>query len=96
MAEGFPEARELMYLNMAEAAGLWAQITGGEMTPQSYADRCASGELERLGVNLLAGGEGKWLTDLDSLLACLDRDISGQYERVKDALEERRMELEGV
>jgi hypothetical protein len=95
MAEEFPAARELMYLTMAEAAALLAEITGGEVTPQLYAARCASGELERLGVNLLAGGEGKWLTDLDSLLAYLDRDISRQYERIKEALEERRFELEG-
>lgn len=95
MAEERPELRELVYLNMAEAAALWAEITGDDVTPQAYAARCASGELERLGVGLLPGADGTWLTDLDSLLSYLDRDITGQYERVKEALEERRLELEG-
>ena len=95
MAEELPEAREVTYLNMTEAAALWAGITGDDVTPQAYEARCASGELERLGISLLAGVDGKWLTDMDSLLAYLDRDIAGQCERVKEALEERRLELEG-
>jgi hypothetical protein len=89
-----PEASELVYMNVYEAAQLWQGIMGEEMTLDGYKARCASGELERMGVELRHEGES-WLTDMDSLLAALDARISGQYQRIKEALEERRLELEG-
>ncbi len=96
MADTMIDFGESVYMNVAEAAHLWSGITGETMTPELYEGRCAAGELGREGVKLRATDGGSWLTDMDSLLAYLDRSITKQYERVKEALEERRMELEGV
>ena len=91
-----PEAVQLVVLNITEAAALWRGVTGEDLTPDAYESRCASGELESLGVAVTLGSGTTWLTDVDSLLAYLDRTISQQYERVKEVVEERRVELEGV
>jgi hypothetical protein len=90
-----PELSEPVGLNIAEAAGLWHEITGEDVTPASYDSMCASGEIQEKGVALSIGSAGGWLTDMDSLLAYLDQTITQQYNRIKDALEERRAELEG-
>ena len=90
-----PELSEPVGLNIAEAAGLWRGITGEDVTPESYERLCASGELQEKGVVVTVGSGGAWLTDMDSLLAYLDETITRQYRRIKDALEERRAELEG-
>lgn len=94
MNDEFPEVRQLQYMNAWEAVELWNGITGDELTRQEYEARCASGALARMGVDLRHDG-GTWLTDMDSLLAALERSITAQYERVREALEERRLELEG-
>ena len=91
-----PEAVQLVVLNITEAAALWRGITGEDLTPDAYESRCASGELATLGVAVTLASGTTWLTDMDSLLVYLDRTISQQHERVKEALEERRIELEGV
>lgn len=91
-----PEAVELAFLNVTEAAALWRGITGEQLTPDSYESRCASGELDAKGIAVTLVGGVTWLTDMDSLLAYLDRTIAQQHERIKDALEERRIELEGL
>ena len=87
---------ESVFMNVLEAAHLWRTITGDGTTAERYAGMCESGELEREGVVLKPGKDGSWLTDMDSLLVYLDRSITEQHERVKEALEERRMELEGL
>ena len=91
-----PEAVELAFLNVTEAAALWRGITGEEVTPVSYENMCVSGELEAKGVGVTIMGGATWLTDMDSLLAYLDRTIMQQHRRIKEALEERRVELEGL
>ncbi|HET6493811.1 MAG TPA: hypothetical protein VFH61_00400 [Thermoleophilia bacterium] len=90
------EAVELAFLNVTEAAALWRGITGEEVTPASCEDKCVSGELEVKGVAVTLEGGATWLTDMDSLLAYLDRTIMQQHRRIKEALEERRVELEGL
>lgn len=91
-----PEAVQLVVLTVVEAAALWRGITGEDLTPDAYEKRCASGELESLGVAVTLASGTTRLTDMDSLLAHLDRTISQQYERVKEVVGERRTELEGV
>jgi hypothetical protein len=95
-SETCPEAVELSFLNVTEAAALWRGITGEDVTPAAYDSMCASGELHSRGVAVTLAGGATWLTDMDSLLAYLDRTITLQHERIKEALEERRVELEGL
>lgn len=90
-----PEVLQPVFLNIAEAAGLWRGITGEDVTPVVYEGRCASGELQSKGVSVTLAAGGKWLTDMDSLLAYLDCTITEQYRLIKEALEERRAEIEG-
>ena len=96
MTDTFLDFGDSVYMNVVEAAHLWSTITGDGTNAERFSGMCESGELEREGVVLRTGKDGSWLTDMDSLLAYLDRSITGQYERVKEALEERRMELEGL
>ena len=96
MTETFLDFGDSVYMNVVESAHLWSTITGDGTTVERYIGMCESGELEREGVVLRMGKDGSWLTDMDSLLAFLDRSITAQHERIKEALEERRMELEGL
>lgn len=90
-----PEPVELMLLTVIEAVSIWNVITGDRLTPDEYQEMCASGTLQEKGVKVMTQGGPSLFTDVDSLLAYLQRDIREQYLRVKAAVEERRLELEG-
>lgn len=94
MSDELPELFQPALLNIAEAAQLWRDVTE-DMTPEQYEYKCIAGELQTKGVDVRQGAGGTWLTDMDSLLAFLDRKTTAQMQRVKELLEERSLELGG-
>ena len=79
-------------LTVPEAAELWKRIGSVNITPGIYRRKCKSGELQASGIRISDGP--RFLTDLDSLLDYFESEWVSIGEKLREAQEERRRQLE--
>jgi len=79
-------------LTVAEAAALWREVGSVSMSDSTYRRLCKEGAIKARGIDVSGGP--RFLTDMDSLLACFDREITLMRERLDVKLAERKVELE--
>lgn len=91
LSQRWPDGR--VELTVREAAEVWCMVGAIAMTAGIYRRQCKSGEMQARGIAISEGP--RYMTDLDSLLAFFDRELTGMRGRLDGLMEERRRDLGG-